>query len=471
MGRKLTNEQFLQKLKDLGRDDIEPLERYYNMHTKMKFRCTNTDCMYEWYAEPTNIIEGNGCPKCKGKKISDKLTISHEEFIRRIEGKKNPNIEILGEYKNNNTLILVRCKKDNTHVWEAYPDDIRNGDGCPFCRGMRVNESNSLRTLRPYLMVYLKNKEDGDKYTIYSGKKVWCKCPDCGCEKEVRVENLTQKGFSCPICGDGISYPNKFIRNMLDMFGIEFENEWTSSLSPGCFYDVKFNNKNQIILIEMDGVFHYEDRGYGGLKEVQEKDKLKNKYAKDNGWKLIRIEALQSDPDYLFNNIKNSELANILNLDEFDYSECRRRSEKSLMVEVCNYYNNHFDESKTKISKIFKLCMETVTVYLNRGYKIGLVKVNPKRINGSKIVSVYKDDKLLKTYISATTCSDIIEKDLKIPEIDKNKLIKIINSNGLYQGYYFKYAETLEDITPTYNQEVDEYFENIKKEKNKNKSN
>ena len=285
------------------------------------------------------------------------------------------------------------------------------------------------------------------------------------------VESLTQKGFSCPICGDGISYPNKFIRNMLDMLGIEFENEWTSSLSPGCFYDVKFNNKNQIILIEMDGAFHYKDRGYGGLKEVQEKDELKNKYADDNGWKLIRIEALQSDPDYLFNNIKNSELANILNLDDFDYLECGRRSEKSLMVEVCNYYNNHFDESKTKIAKFFKLCMETVTVYLNRGYKIGLVKVNPKRINGSKIVSVYKDDKLLKTYISATTCSDMIEKDLKIPEIDKNKLIKIINSNGFYQGYYFKYAETLEDITPTYNQEVNEYFENIKKEKEKNKSN
>ena len=157
MPRKLTNEEFLQKLKDLGRDDIEPLERYYNMHTKIKFRCTNKDCMHEWYAEPTNIIEGNGCPKCKGKKISDKLTISHEEFMRRIEGKKNSNIEILGEYKNNNTLILVRCKKDNTHVWEACPDDIRNGDGCPFCRGMRVNKSNSLRTLRPYLMVYLKN--------------------------------------------------------------------------------------------------------------------------------------------------------------------------------------------------------------------------------------------------------------------------------------------------------------------------
>lgn len=457
MGRKLTNEEFLQKLKDLGRDDLEPLEEYKGIHTKIKVRCTNSSCKYEWSVSPANIVRGRGCPICKRKKVTDKLTISHEEFIRRIEGKKNPNLEILGRYKNNTTPILVRCKKNKAHVWEAYPDDIKKG-GCPFCRGMRVNESNSLRTLRPDLMIYLKNKADGDKYTIYSNKKVMCKCPDCGYEKEVIVENLTKNGFSCPVCGDGISYPNKFIRNMLNMLNMDFENEWTSDLAPGCYYDVKFNMGKQIILIEMDGAFHYEDRGYGGLEKTQEKDKLKNKYAEDNGWRLIRIEAMESDPEYLFKNIKNSELSTILKLDNFDYMECGRRSEKSLMVAVCEYYNNHFSESKSQIARKFKLNMETIFNYLNRGYKNGMVKINPKRIKGSKIVSVYKDNKLLKTYISLTACAENISKDFCVSKITRDYLYKFIESHTPYQGYTFKYAETLSDITPDYNAEVDKMF-------------
>ena len=65
MGKKLTNEEFLQRLKDLGRDDIKPLEEYKGMNIKIKFKCTNPECCYEWETTPAIICYNNySCPKC-----------------------------------------------------------------------------------------------------------------------------------------------------------------------------------------------------------------------------------------------------------------------------------------------------------------------------------------------------------------------------------------------------------------------
>ena len=240
MAKKLTNEQFLQKLKDLGRDDIEPLEEYINAHTKIRFKCLKNSKHGTWLASPTNILSGCGCPECKKESISEKLSITHEEFIDRHKDSFNKNIEIIGRYERNDTPILVRCKKESSHQWLMSCDDLIAGRGCPFCRGLRVDQNNCVASIRPDLIKYFKNKEDSFKYTLNSSKKVQLKCPNCGYEKATIVQNLTKRGFSCSMCGDGISYPNKFIRNMLDMLGIPFESEWSNEKCKGCFYDVKF---------------------------------------------------------------------------------------------------------------------------------------------------------------------------------------------------------------------------------------
>nr|MDA3855895.1 DUF2726 domain-containing protein [Candidatus Woesearchaeota archaeon] len=50
---------------------------------------------------------------------------------------------------------------------------------------------------------------------------------------------------------------------------------------------------NLFILIEYDGIQHYESNEFfGGIKEFKElkkRDSMKNKYCKDSGYKLIRI--------------------------------------------------------------------------------------------------------------------------------------------------------------------------------------
>ena len=57
--------------------------------------------------------------------------------------------------------------------------------------------------------------------------------------------------------------------------------------------------KDRKIWIEYDGEFHYKDiHNDDSLKKQQEHDKRKDNYAKEHGWKLIRI------PYWEFDNIE-----------------------------------------------------------------------------------------------------------------------------------------------------------------------
>lgn len=85
MPKKLTNEEFLQKLKDKGRNDIEPLEEYENMNKKMRFRCTNPDCFYEWETRPADIYYNNhSCPKCAIRRNAKANRLTENEFLGKI---------------------------------------------------------------------------------------------------------------------------------------------------------------------------------------------------------------------------------------------------------------------------------------------------------------------------------------------------------------------------------------------------
>ena len=86
MGNKLTNEQFLQKLKDLGRDDIEPLEEYKGSNKKILCRCKKHN--YEWKVTPDELYRGSGCPKCKSEGVSRAKKKNARTISQRYGGKR-----------------------------------------------------------------------------------------------------------------------------------------------------------------------------------------------------------------------------------------------------------------------------------------------------------------------------------------------------------------------------------------------
>ena len=151
-----TTEEFKQELKEIN-DDIEVLGEYVNSYTKIKVRCKIDG--YEWSATPSNLLRGYGCPKCAGK---NKTT---EEFINRMK-KVNDDIEILGEYVNNRIKIKCKCKIDG-YEWEATPNNLLRGYGCPKCseskgekRVAKYLDSKNIDYERQYKFDYCRSKKE-----------------------------------------------------------------------------------------------------------------------------------------------------------------------------------------------------------------------------------------------------------------------------------------------------------------------
>lgn len=118
---------------------------------------------------------------------------THEEFVEEMKI-VNPNIEILGKYKNSYTKIDCLCKVCN-YKWAVTPSHLLHGTGCPKCnkRAIRSHEEfiDEMKTIN-------KDIEIIGKYTT-ARNKVDCRCKICGHEWSPFANSLLQ-GYNCPKC-------------------------------------------------------------------------------------------------------------------------------------------------------------------------------------------------------------------------------------------------------------------------------
>lgn len=112
--------------------NIKPLELYIDRKTKIEVMCEI--CGHQWRVSPNSLLnnkKGNGCPNCA--RINN--TKSHQQYIDEVKA-INPNIQVIGEYKNSSTKIKVKCLINNCeYEWDVYPNSILQGHGCPKCAG------------------------------------------------------------------------------------------------------------------------------------------------------------------------------------------------------------------------------------------------------------------------------------------------------------------------------------------------
>ena len=167
MGKRKTNDEFLKELNAIN-SNIDVIDEYTTNNTKIKCKCKIDG--NEWFAFPTNLLKGEGCPKCGRIKVSKMFAKSHEDFVKQVMS-LNKNIEIIGHYKNNKTKIKCSCKIDG-YEWDALPNHLLNGSGCPVCSNrMIIAGINDVATTHPKFTIYFKNKEDAKKYSAGSSKK------------------------------------------------------------------------------------------------------------------------------------------------------------------------------------------------------------------------------------------------------------------------------------------------------------
>ena len=300
MTRKLTHEEFLNKFyeKNKHANDIEILGTYIKTRTKVKCKCKIDG--HEWETTPFSLLQGHGCPKCGTKMNAQKQSITHEEFMKRLH-QVNSNIQVLGTYKNNRTKIKCKCALCE-YEWTSRPNDLLRGHGCPQCAG------NIKSTTEEFINKLQQINSDIEILGTYKNavNKIKCRCKVCEHEWTTKPNSLLC-GHGCPKCS--ISKGEKRIAQYLDNLDIAY------IYNMGYFNDLVSVNGGLMrpdfiipslkIWIEYDGIQHSEPVNFrGGVSEqqlqanfklVQQNDQIKNQYAKDNNWTLIRISFTEYD--------------------------------------------------------------------------------------------------------------------------------------------------------------------------------
>lgn len=116
------------------------------------------------------------------------------EFVRRAS-LKNPDFEVVGEYKGRESPIRIRCRKCGRESTRTASTLLARKISCRGCRSVAV--------ARPDLLAewdYGKNGSlDPADATIGSTAKVWWICPACGHSYAANICNRA-RGSRCPEC-------------------------------------------------------------------------------------------------------------------------------------------------------------------------------------------------------------------------------------------------------------------------------
>lgn len=133
---KLSKEWHPVKNNDLTPNDVRP-----GSHKKVWWKCQKGKD-HEWAASIRSRVAGIGCLYCSNKRISKSnvLSVTHPEIAKEWHPTKN-----IGKSPNDFTYgvglkVWWKCKKK--HEWEAIISNrTRRGDGCPYCKKIKHNES------------------------------------------------------------------------------------------------------------------------------------------------------------------------------------------------------------------------------------------------------------------------------------------------------------------------------------------
>jgi hypothetical protein len=244
-------------------------------------------------------------------------------------------------------------------------------------KGIPKNKPKIIITHPDYIK-YMKNPEDAYKYSYGSTIKIDWVCPNCGNIVNQSISHVISRNhIACKRCSDGVSYPNKYMYSMLKQLSVDFIAEYMPEWAKPKRYDFFIPSKN--LIIEMDGNLGHGRKSFDGRtkNETLQVDFYKDNLANLHNIKIIRINAIESDSDYIKNNIIHSELSTLFSLDNVDFSLCNKEALSSLKIKVCNAWNKYHEMyhilQKTKLSR------ETVIRYLKNCAKYGLCDYDPKK--------------------------------------------------------------------------------------------
>ena len=320
--RSKSREQYELELKD-NCPTVVLIGQYVNISTNALHKCLT--CEYEWMTLPSRMLKKGimfGCPKCADKYHALQKSMGMEKYKKRLFEVNQDIICIDEVYVNNSTKLKHKCLICG-YLWEAIPNNILKGHGCPNCAKGLISIARS-KTHEEFLEDFNRSNPFKDQIKILgtyfkSHECIECQCLVCNSIWKCSPSNLL-KGYGCPYChaSDG----ERIIKLILDKYNIKYEFQKAFDdligLNNHCLtYDFYLPDYNT--LIERQGQQHeYPVEYFGGEKafiKQQEHDKRKRDYAREHGINLLEI--------WYYELEKTEEiLINYLNLKSVTTAEC-----------------------------------------------------------------------------------------------------------------------------------------------------
>lgn len=304
------------------------------------------------------------------------LKIINKEY-REVIARKNGKI-----YKNHRWFYEYMCMNCGNTDWIVeYALDNNQHCGCNVCcypPRKIVKGINDITTTDPWMIKYFANPNEASKYSKFTNSKADMICPYCGkFHPNKKIGNIyNNRGLSCP-CGDGWSYPNKFMYSLLEQVGVDFETEKIFDWSDNRKYDdyIKYNGLK--IITEQHGLQHYEgciNPNSRTLEEEKENDEYKHQLAIKNGIdKYFVINSSISSLEHMKNSILKSGLLSLFNksVGDINWELCDEFATSNLAKRICDFKENNSNITIKEISKLFHISYNTALDYIKKGSKFG----------------------------------------------------------------------------------------------------
>lgn len=340
MRKKLTQEYVKNYCLERGYRVMSP---YINAKTKIKLQNIKTEAIGR--QKFNNFQQGQ---RFDNPKATKKLT--QEEVSRYCESQ---GYYLKSQYINENAKIRLQNIKTGVIGYTSFDN---------FKRGKRFDSPNAKvkLTYQEYIQSfanegYVALINEKEYKNINSHTKIEVLCPS-GHKWSVNKNNFTRHR-RCPMCNQsglgGMSYGERIIYSILSGNNINFKREVSVEINgENHRFDFYLELNNKKYFIEYDGEQHFKERVWfsGKIEERQKRDRVKDKYAKDNGIIMVRI-------PYTENTV--GKVVKMINY-KTDLDLHKVKLDMPKKQEVLDYYLNH---SQEETANRFGISMVTVCNY------------------------------------------------------------------------------------------------------------
>lgn len=280
---------------------------------KFKYLCNkHSENGFQYSTYDLFINQGSGCKYCgiENRGIKHRKPIEKVKKLLEMKGFVYVNHDYY-RYSNGSKKIRIHCickrHKDKGVQYLDYGNLKNNTKGCIYCIGQgRTQES--LQKEFDELNANIKILE----FNKYSD--ILVQCENCNNIWKTHGINIIT-GHRCPKCSK--SRYERIVENILIENKIEYIPQYRTEKCKDILplpFDFYIPSKN--IFIEVDGEAHFYPVNFGGISNelaqenfvtIQKHDEIKDKFCKNNNYKLLRIPYYifqkQNINSYLLNNI------------------------------------------------------------------------------------------------------------------------------------------------------------------------